>query len=330
MIRNINRNIPNRLIIIGGILLASLIVIGVLSVSTTYSVPVSNDAVLVNTISGDISECNCPATTQFFAKAPWVNVVNIPTSVNTLTLEGNKTGIFVLSQDNLEIEFDVNIRYQILANHAVDLYKKFPSQNWEQAAIEPHIRAAFRDVVAKYPADQIQLVRDQIQLGVEREISDNIGNDTSLVSAVNIVSTQITDITLPSSFTNAIQAKLNAQQQFLQAQFEAQKTVLLATAQANATIQQAIGVKTSQLIIANGTSASLHYIGQQLGLNESQVSALTQTYVFMQQLQSLCQQSNAPCQNMIMMLGGQNGQIFQIPITKSDTTTTTTTVTATK
>jgi regulator of protease activity HflC (stomatin/prohibitin superfamily) len=320
--------LQRRLGLILFLLIVGAVVFSVVGVTSTYSVGVSQSAVLVNGVSGEISGPVPGPTTHFFGKYPWVNTIIIPTSVQTLTLQGNSTGVFVLSQDNLEIEFDINFRYQVLSNHAIQLYEKFPGQNWEAAAIEPHIRTAFRDVVAKYAADQIQIVRDQIQTGVEQEISNNIGNDSSLAGAISVVSVQITDITLPASFLGAIQAKLNAQQQYLQAQFDAQKVVLLATANANATIQQALGVKSSQLIIANGTAASLQYIGRELNLNATQIAALTQTYVFMQQLQTLCQQSSTSsssagasttstsgaCQNMVMILGSSNGQLIQIPV----------------
>ncbi len=302
-----------------GLLLLAFIVIGIIAIviagfTTTYSVGVSEAGILVNTIDGSFSGPITGPTTQFFQKAPWVNLITISTSVQTITLQGNATGVFVLSKDNLEIEFDVNVRYQVSASHVIDLYKKFPGQTWQNDAIIPHIRAAFRDIVAGYPADQIQIVRDNIQSGVEQELASRIGNDTSLAHAVNIVTTQITDITLPSSFLNAIQLKLNAQQAFLQASFEASKIVLLAQAAANASIQQALGIKASQLIIANGTAQSILYISNQLGLNQNQTAALTQTYVFMQQLQALCAASNAPCQNLVLLLGSSNGTFFQIPV----------------
>ena len=303
-------------IFILAILVVGVIVLGIIGASTTYSIGVSTTGILVDPFSGAITGPVNGPITSFFGKAPWVNVITIPTSVWTVTLEGKPNGVFVLSQDNLEIEFDINFRYQVSPSHAIELYKKFPGQNWQDAAIIPHIRAAFRDVVARYPADQIQLVRDQIQAGVEKEITENIGNDTSLASGINVVSVQITDITLPDTFLKAIESKLAAQQAYLQSQFEAQKVVLLARGQANATIQQALGVKASQLIIANGTASSLNFIVKSLHLNQSQAAQLTQTYVFMQQLQSLCQQVAAPCQNMLLLIGGQGGQIFELPITK--------------
>src|SRR5207249_4573558 len=141
------------------------------ALTTTYSVGVSEAGILVNTIDGSITGPINGPTTQFFQKAPWVNLVIVSTSVKTITLEGNGSGVFVLSKDNLEIEFDVNVRYQVSPSFVIDLYKKFPGQSWQNDAIIPHIRAAFRDIVAGYPADQIQIVRANIQTGVEQELS---------------------------------------------------------------------------------------------------------------------------------------------------------------
>src|SRR2546425_6165333 len=143
------------------ILVIALITIAIIGFTTTYSVGVSETAILVNPYTGEISGPINGPVTNFFSKAPWTNVITISTSVQTISLVGNSTGIFVLSKDNLEVEFDVNFRYQISANHAIDLYKKFPGKTWQGDAIEPHIRAAFRTVVAQYPADQLQIVKDQ-------------------------------------------------------------------------------------------------------------------------------------------------------------------------
>jgi len=320
--------LPSRALGILVILVITLIAVSIIAVTTTYSIGISQVGILVNTYSGEVSGPVAGPTTQFFAKAPWVNLITLSTSVQTVVLEGNSTGVFVLSKDNLEIEFDINFRYQVNANHAIDLYRKYPSVNWQDSAIIPHIRAAFRDIVAGYPADQIQIVRDQIQAGVETELAFRLNNDTSLKDSLTVVATQITDITLPNSFLNAIQAKLNAQQALLQSQFDAQKLITLAQGQANATIAQAqglaeaqiiqaMGTRNATIIVADGTSTSILNIASSLHLNSTQTATLTQTYVFMQQLQALCIQTNNPCQNMIMFIGNPGtGQIFELPVTQ--------------
>lgn len=298
------------------LIVLAIIVIAVIGFTTTYSVGVSQSAILVDPYSGSISGPVNGPITQFFAKAPWVNVVTFSTSVQTIQLQGNSTGVFVLSQDNLEIEFDVNFRYQLSASHLIDLYKKFPGQNWQSAAIEPHIRAAFRDVVAQYPADKIQIVRDQIQTGVEREIIGNIGNDTALASGVTVSSTQITDITLPTSFLNAIQNKLNAQQKLFQAQFEADQLIVTALGQRNATIIAAQAQANSTLIQATAQSQSIANIITQIEVstcptkasscmwNSTQIATFTNLYTELKLL------SNLTGQNLYIFLGSPTGNLI--------------------
>ena len=78
-----------------------------------------------------------------------------------------------------------------------------------------------------------------------------------------------------------------------------------------------MGIRNATIIVANGTATSIQHIAESLGLNSTQTAALTQTYVFMQQLQALCAEANDPCQNMILFIGSQGtGQIFELPITK--------------
>lgn len=313
---------PRAILILIGLII-TIIAVAIIGATTTYSIPVSSVGVLFDTYSGHVTGPINPGT-QFFSKAPWVNLITISTSTQTVTFLGNTTGIFVLSQDNLEIEFDVNFRYSVDGSQALALYEKYPSLNWEQAALDPHIRAAFRDIVATFNADQIQLFRAIIQTGVETELSTQIGNDTSLANAIHIISTQIVDITLPQSFTNAIQAKLNAQQALLQAQFEAQKTITLAEGQANATIAQAKGTAEAQIIQANGirNATIIEATGTQQALNlitsgvtnQTLRAQIINTYILMQQLQVLCAETNNPCQNMILFVNGSNGQIFEFPV----------------
>src|SRR5437660_10869049 len=257
--------------------IGALIILGMIAIisaataaASFYSVGVSQVAILVNQQSGDFSGPIIGPT--FGWKSPFfVNVVIISTSTQTISLvnttkdQSQSNGIFVLSQDNLEIEFDVNFRYQINANHAIDLYKKFPGQNWENSAIIPHIRTAFRDIVSKYPAEQVaSSARAAIQTGVEQEIAQNIGNDTSLSGAIQVVATQVVDITLPGSFLNAIQNKLNAQQQLAQAQFQAEQLVVTALGQKNATIIAAEAVANATLIQAQANAQSITNIISQV------------------------------------------------------------------
>jgi regulator of protease activity HflC (stomatin/prohibitin superfamily) len=300
-----------------GILFLVLIVAitsAVLGTTTTYTVPVSSVGVLFNTYSGQITG-PFPSGTQFFQKYPWVTLYIIPTSVQTIYLSDNNNAsdnakVYVLTHDNLEINFEVNLRYQINATNAVNLFRKFPSLNWETAAIIPHIRTAARTVVAGIDAPNIQNSQAQIQTDIAGNITLAINGDTSLASAINIVSIQVTDITLPGAFLAAIQNKLNAQQQLLQAQFQAEQLVVLAEGQKNATIIAAEAQANATVIQANAQSQSISNIILQVETtthttwNSTQVAAFTTLYSELRLL------SNLTGQNMYIFLGSPNGQII--------------------
>jgi regulator of protease activity HflC (stomatin/prohibitin superfamily) len=290
------------------------IVGSVLGTTTTYSVPVSSVGVLFNTYNGQVSG-PFPAGTQFFQKAPWVNVYIIPTSVQTIYLFNSNNAsdyskVYVLTHDNLEINFEVNLRYQINATNAVSLFRKFPSLNWETAAIIPHIRTAARTVVAGLDAPNIQDSQAQIQTDISTNVTNSIANDPSLASAIEIVSIQVTDIILPSSFLSAIQDKLNAQQQLLQAQFQAEQLVVIANGQRNATIIAAEANANATIINANAQSQSISNIILQVETqthttwNSTQVAAFTNLYTELKLL------SNLTGQNLYIFLGTPNGQII--------------------
>src|SRR5437660_1143512 len=98
--------------------IGALIILGMIAIisaataaASFYSVGVSQVAILVNQQSGDFSGPIIGPT--FGWKSPFfVNVVIISTSTQTISLvnttkdQSQSNGIFVLSQDNLEIECD--------------------------------------------------------------------------------------------------------------------------------------------------------------------------------------------------------------------------------
>ena len=297
----------------GIIALMSLIIIALVTLGVTaadiYSLGVSQVGILVNPYSGEFSG---PVTgpTLAWKSAPWINVITISTAVQTIQMVGSGNNINVLTRDNLNVSLDVTVRYQVMATNVIALYKRYPGLSWEDNTLVPLIRSSVRDVVANYTADELQAVRAQIQAGVEAKLTTTLATEPSLANDIQLIEINVRDIVLPNSFLNAIQAKLNAQQQLLQAQFQAQQLVVTALGQRNATIIAAEAQANATLIQAAANAQSISNIitrvEKQTGTtwNSTQVAMFTNMYTELQLLSKLTGQ------NLYIFIGSPNGSII--------------------
>jgi len=295
------------------VLLVSLLIVCIISLSVlaadVYTVGVSQVGILVNPYTGEFGG---PVAGPALAwkSAPWINVVTVSTAVQTIQMVGPGNNIDVLTRDNLNVSLDVTVRYQVSPTNVIPLYRHYPTLSWEDNTLVPLIRSSVRDVVANYTADQLQEVRAEIQAGVESKLTSNLAAEPSLVNDIQLIELNVRDIVLPNSFLEAIQAKLNAQQQLIQAQFQAQQLVVTAMGQRNATIIAAEAQANATLIQASANAESISSIIAQVEArtgttwNSTQVAAFTEMYTELQLLSKLTGQ------NLYLFIGSSNGSII--------------------
>jgi len=296
-------------LIIGGIY--ALVWVGALQ----YGSGVSELAIRYDSISGQVKDVSSGPFT-YKSKDFFDNIVRIPLNVQTIELAGvdfatQTFGVFVLSKDNLEIEFEIRFRYGVVAENAVSLWKKYPGLTYQNDAIIPAIRSVVRDVIADYNAVELQENQALIQSTISTELAEKLRTSDSFAGGIGLIGLDVTDINLPDGLLESIEAKVRAQQDFIRASFEAQRIITLANAEAQRTIIQAtadaqrqiiqanatatqrvieaFGTAQAQLTIANATAQSLDLIATTMGLNETERASLTQIYVFFQQLQLVAQ-----------------------------------------
>ena len=202
------RHFRHRLAALVVLLIIALTSLGVIG-SDLYSVGVSQVGILVNPYTGDFSG-PVAGPTLAWKSVPWINVVIVSTSVQTIQMVGPGNNINVLTRDNLNVSLDVTVRYQVMASNVIALYKRYPGLSWEDNTLVPLVRSSVRDVVANYTADELQAVRAQIQAGVEVRLTTSLAIEPSLANDIQLVEINVRDIVLPNSFLAAIQAKLNS------------------------------------------------------------------------------------------------------------------------
>ncbi len=141
---------PRRLAAFVILLIIALTSLGLIA-ANIYTVGVSQVGILVNPYTGEFSG-PVAGPTLAWKSVPWVNVVIVSTSVQTIQMVGPGNNINVLTRDNLNVSLDVTIRYQVMAANVITLYKHYPALSWEDNALVPLIRSSVRDVVANYTA----------------------------------------------------------------------------------------------------------------------------------------------------------------------------------
>ena len=115
------------------------------------SVPVGSAVVMVDPLAGTIST---PVVGPTFAtKAPWVNAIQIKISVETLKVWGDGTDpssdfptVKSFSEDQLEMDVDMMIRWRLDPAKVKQLYENLPQQNWKN------------DVIASISREQVRIV----------------------------------------------------------------------------------------------------------------------------------------------------------------------------
>ncbi len=139
------------------------------------------------------------------------------------------------SQDLQTVKAVVAVNYNVSADKVADLWITLGSE-YKSRVIDPAIQEAVKAATAKYTAEQLITQRPRVKDDIKLALSTILSPKDIQVSDVSI-----TNFDFSPSFNAAIEAKVTAEQQALQAknkleqvQYEAQQTVASAKAQAEA------------------------------------------------------------------------------------------------
>jgi regulator of protease activity HflC (stomatin/prohibitin superfamily) len=145
------------------------------------------------------------------------------------------------SKDLQDVSTEVTLNYRIEADRANWVYQNL-GMDYENRIIQPAIQEAVKASTAQFTAEELITQRPTVKAKIESALKDRMLNYSIIMETVSI-----TDFKFSPSFSQAIEAKVTAQQQALKAendlkriQVEAQQAVAQAQGQANATITKAI------------------------------------------------------------------------------------------
>lgn len=190
---------------------------------------------------------------------PLVEVVEVDVRTMNYTMsgihnEGRQSGddaIRTLSADGLEVIIDLTVLYRVIASDAPSLVNEI-GLDYEDKVVRPIARTKIRDNAVNYNAVSLySSKRDEFQALIYKSIEEEFKKRGLLVE--NLL---IRNITLPTSVKQAIEQKINAEQDAQKMEFVLQKE----KQEAERKRVEAQGIADYQRIISlNLTSKQLQY-----------------------------------------------------------------------
>jgi regulator of protease activity HflC (stomatin/prohibitin superfamily) len=294
-----------RIIVIIGVVIA---IIALMVFTMIYQVGVGRAGMVVDPLTGSISDPVLGPT--FGIKAPWTTVTVVEYARETLGMWGDATdeladypSIDCFSNDQLEMQVDIMIRWSIDPSKLVDLYRSFPSLNWEGKAVASLVREHVRYITKQYTAVQTIELRDIIGLEIEQELIAAINEAESLRGAIINVEVDLRNVALPARYTTSIEDKLAAEQLKIQAEFEAERKIVLAEADAQALLIGANATAQQKIIDGEGIRHAIDVLVAEQNSTETDFKEFLELYVYLKTLETLAENENV---TFIVGVEGEN------------------------
>lgn len=298
--------------IIQALSVAIIVLILVTLLIGVESVGVSEVAIIVDPLAGDIT--GKVVGPRLFLKMPWQYVVKIKTSVESLDMwtdwKTGRTGewpaVTALTKDGLEVHVDITVRWRVDPERVIGLYRRYPDLAWETKTLAPLLRETIRNTIANYTAVETIEKRAEISRIIVELYKTVVKNEESLAGAIIIENIDLRNIDLPEKFKQAVEEKLSEQQMKLAAQYKKERILIEANATAMQKILEAQGEARAKIIVANSTAQSLQLIKAAIG-NNTEILKDYITYTLIKDVVS----SGG---NVYVVVVGGGGQATVVPI----------------
>ena len=242
-------------------------------------VDVGHAVVLVDPVSQSIGD---PILGPAFAvKAPWVSAVDIYYATDSY-----ETTVPCFSSDQLEMQIEVLVRWALNTDKIRNLYSNYPNMNYKETAIESILEETMRLITKDYTALETIEFRDVVRNEIEATVLEELQTESSLAGTLMHLEFDLKNIGYPEKYTSAIEDKLVAEQQKIQADFEREKILIIANATAQEIVIKALGEAEAKIIEANATREAIELVLKSVGQsgNETRIAEL---YLWVQTLQRI-------------------------------------------
>ncbi len=297
------------------IIIIVAIIAGLVSFTMLFNVGVGEAGMIVDPLTGSISDPVIGPTLGL--KAPWTSLTTVTYARETLGMWGDGSdaladypSIDCFSNDQLEMQVDILIRWSVDPDKLVELYQSYPSLNWEDKAVASLVREHVRYITKRYTAVQTIELRDQIGLEIEQELTNAINTAGSLKGAIINIEVDLRNVGLPDKYTIAIEDKLAAQQLKIQADFEAERKIILANADAEALLIGANATAEQKIIDGKGIREAIDVLIAEHSITEEDYTEFLDLYVYLKTLETLAEN-----ENVTFIVGVEDGNLLIQPTT---------------
>jgi len=199
------------IIVIVGVAVIALIA---LSSSMFYTVRSSERAVLFKKFAGGLDK-ETIMEPGFNMKAPWNDLIVFDVA-ETKTEET----MDVLDKNGLSIKVDISVRFYPRFDKIGYIYERF-RLGYINTLVVPEVRSTVRQVMGRYTAEEIYSTKRQdVETAIRTETADVLGSESNNVIMTTLL---IRSIILPDKIKQAIESKLQQEQEALAYQFRLDK-----------------------------------------------------------------------------------------------------------
>ena len=151
----------------------------------------------------------------FHTKAPWNTLYRFDVSENKV-----EEGMDVLDKSGLSISVDVSVRFSPIPSRIGYIQETF-QQDYINRLVIPEVRSSVRQVMGRYTAEEIYSTkRSEVETAIKSETEAVLGNENNNVQMKALL---IRSINLPAQIKQAIENKLQQEQEALAYQFRLDK-----------------------------------------------------------------------------------------------------------
>jgi len=290
--------IPKKATFLAMILIFVLIISSIIGFTMIVGVGVGHAVIMVDPLTQSTSDATTGPAYAF--KAPWVTAIDVYYATDTYE---DTIGCF--SSDQLAMQIQILVRWSLDSSKLKDLYINYPNLNYKQYTIESIMAETIRLVTKNFTTLQTIEFRDVVRNQIEIAVREALNTEPSLAGAITSFEFDLKDIGYPSVYTAAIEQKLKAEQEKIQADFERERILILANATAQEAIITASGEAGAKVIEANATRTAIELVLTSVGQtgNETRIAEL---YLWVQALQRI-----AP--DIDILIVGNEGTPLLIP-----------------
>ena len=205
-----NRKFLPYIVLIAAILIGTLI----LSNATFLTIEPGEAGVLFKRFGGGLDK-EVVYGQGFHVVAPW-NTMYI---YNVKQQTANET-MRVRDKNGLGFDVEVTVRFNPFANKIGHVHERF-GETYPHSLVIPEINAAVRQIMGAYTAEEIYSTKKaEVELAIKEEAESSLSSD---VNNIKMNALLIKGVELPDNIKNAIELKLQQEQEALAYQFRLDK-----------------------------------------------------------------------------------------------------------